>query len=441
MKISNQRYLITLIIGFCLFLSADLLAQRATYPYSRFGIGKILNRTSVTSSAMGGLSTAYSSSITLNINNPALLTANPLTIFDFAVAMESRRLETATEEQNGLGGKLQYFAFGFPVGKGIHLGLGLTPYSEVNYKAITFAPIPNSGRFAEYTYQGNGGMTQIYTSFAKKIGKKLSLGVQFNYNFGSSNDEAQARINDGLSIYKIEVLDRVSYGDINLKLGANYSINLPDYVHLNLAATYSPSSDIGVREFRALQRKSLSDAILTRDTVRNDLKSSIRLPQATSIGFTVQRALKDVSLSKNHTGFAFGADITLQDWSQYKGVITDTLSNSYKISIGGEITPNLVDVSAGYFQKVTYRLGVTYEQTPYLIRSQNVMAWSVSAGFSLPSPNPKDRYQSFSRMNLSFTYGQQNVDGNEVIGIKESFFEAKASFTIQQLWFVRRRIN
>jgi len=236
-------------------------------------------------------------------------------------------------------------------------------------------------------------------------------------------------------------LDRVSYGDINLKLGANYSIDLPDYVHLNLAATYSPSSDIGIREFRALQRKTLSDAILTRDTVRNNVKSTIRLPQATSFGFTIQRPIKEVSLSKNHTSFAFGADITLQDWSQYKGVVADTLSNSYKISVGGEITPNLVDVSAGYFQKATYRLGASYEQTPFLVGNENVMAWSVSAGFSLPSPRPSDRYQSFSRMNLSFTYGQQNIDGNEIQGIKESFFEAKVSFTIQQLWFVRRRIN
>jgi hypothetical protein len=431
----------TFIIGFCLFLSADLLAQRATYPYSRFGIGKVLNRTSVASAGMGGLSTAYGSSITLNINNPALLTANPLTIFDFAVGTESRKLETATEEQNGLGGSLQYFAFGFPVGKGIHLGLGLTPYSEVNYKAITFAPIPNSTRFAEYTYQGNGGMTQIYTSIAKKFAKKLSVGAQFNYNFGTSKDEAQVRINDGASLYKIEVLDRVSYGDISLKLGTNYDISLPDHVHLNIAATYSPSSDIGIKEFRAIQRKSLSDAILTRDTVSNNTKSFIRLPQATSFGFTLQRPLKEIGLSKNHTSFALGADVTFQDWTKYEGVIADTLSNSYKISVGGEITPNLVDVSANYFQKVTYRAGASYEQTPFLVNGQNVTAWSVSAGFSLPSPRPSDRYQSFSRMNLSFVYGQQNVNGNETVGIKSSFFEAKASFTIQQLWFVRRRIN
>lgn len=431
----------TFIIGLCLFLSADLLAQRATYPYSRFGIGKILNRTSVASTAMGGLSTAYSSSIVLNINNPALLTANPLTIFDFAVGTESRKLETATEEQNGLGGKLQYFAFGFPLGKGMHLGLGLVPYSEVNYKAITFAQIPNSYKFAEYTYQGNGGMTQIYTSFAKKFGKNFSVGMQFNYNFGTSNDEAQARINDGASLYKIEVLDRVSYGDINLKMGTNYSIPLPDHMYLNLGATYSPSSDVGVREFRAIQRKSLSDAILVRDTVRNNSKASIRLPQATSFGFTLQRPLKEIALSNNHTSFAAGADITFQDWSEYKGLVADELGSSYKISVGGEVTPNLVDVSANYLQKVTYRLGASYEQTPFLVDTQNVMAWTINAGFSLPAPRPKDRYQSFSRMNLSFAYGQQNVKGTEIKGVKESFFEVKVSFTIQQLWFVRRRIN
>ena len=67
--------------------------------------------------------------------------------------------------------------------------------------------------------------------------------------------------------------------------------------------------------------------------------------------------------------------------------------------MGGEYIPDVASVTS-YLKRMTYRLGVSYKQTPYLWEEKNVNEISVGMGFSLPIPR-------YSNLNLGAEIGRR----------------------------------
>lgn len=97
-----------------------------------------------------------------------------------------------------------------------------------------------------------------------------------------------------------------------------------------------------------------------------------------------------------------------------------------------------------YFKRVTYRVGLAVAQMPYRPAGQALYDRSVSWGFSLPvSASPLES----STLSLAFTYGQRgNTDVRSVSGgvernIKEDYIRAQLGLSLNNRWFIKRRIE
>lgn len=432
---------------FLLFLSPVLLrAQQANSPYSRFGVGDLILPVSTPMQAMGGMGVSYFNPVGLNLSNPALMTANNLTVFEGSGSVESKILSGANGEQRDFLGNLEHLAFAFPIARRFRFGMGLQPYSRVNYENILFSRIEGVDRFAEYTYKGSGGITQGYFSGAALIGRGLSVGAQVFYNFGSATNQSRSRILGGNFVFSpanqtesVQLTDRVSYSDFSLRLGAHYRYRLPNLMYLNVGATFEPEASISADRYRALESVNYSLAVIQRDTLVSRESINPILPSRFTFGFSIQKPINEAGRSRSPVTYAIGADVSWQDWSVTRDVnFAEFLDRQLRVSVGGEITPNIADATAGYLNKITYRAGLRYEQMPVAIEGDSFIEQSLSVGASLPNPRPANRYQTFSRLHLAFSYGQREATA---ASISERFFRFQIGLTVQQPWFYRRRFD
>ncbi|MGF1533792.1 MAG: hypothetical protein ACFCUI_08810 [Bernardetiaceae bacterium] len=435
-------YLLFFVCG--IFGTNDLTAQQANSPYSRFGLGDLIAPMGVPSMSMGGLGVSYYNPVGLNMTNPALLTANNLTIFEGGASVEEKLLKGTNGQQRDFFGNLDYLAFGFPIARRVRLGMGIQPYSRVNYQNILIQKIEGSDRFAEYFYEGSGGMTQGYLSGAVEVLRGLSFGAQFFYNFGSSTNQSRSRILGGdfvlspqAQIESIQLTDRVSYSDWNFKLGGHYRYRLPNQAYINIGATYEPATNISSTRYRALEAVNYTLVVIGRDTLLNDQSIAPRLPERFTAGISLQKPLNEAGRSRSPLSYTIGGEVSWQDWEQSADVnFQEALGQYLRVSVGGEITPNIVDATSGYLSKITYRAGLRYERTPFAPDGIRFEERSVSFGVSIPNPKPLNRYQGFSRLHIGMAYGQRKADGQ---ALSETFFRLHLGLTIQQPWFYRRR--
>lgn len=424
MRFIQKIYIYTLVHLFAL----PLFAQNGNSPYSRLGVGELANQGTIYNTGMGGLSISNSSQAYLNLSNPALLARNRVMVFEAGFGGEYKQISSASATEKNSNGNLSYLAFGLPLSNRWTMSVGIRPYSSVNYTDRTEVKVPFTPSFIEYAYKGSGGITQAFVANGVRVAKGLSLGFQIDYNFGSINTESVSTVIDNkissLGSYAIAVFDQTTFSDMSYKIGAVYAAKLDKSTFLNFGATYDLGANLGVKRFKSTQRRDVTGQILSSDTISQDLRASVALPSKTSFGISVEKPFK----------YTFGVDIAFQDWSKFTGVILkDSLASTYRVSVGGEYTPNLTSINS-YLARISYRAGFSYMQLPYKLEGKQLDERSVHIGLSMPLN------RGYSALNLAFTFGQRGVAEGSLL--EEKFFRLNLGFTVNDAqWFFRRKIN
>jgi hypothetical protein len=401
-------------------------AQTGNSPYSRFGLGELSPSGSVYSVGMGGLGVAVSSPVYINGINPALLARNKVVSFEAAFTGENKLVSNAQTTRRHSGGNLAYLAFALPITKKWTLGLGLRPLSTVNYTLVREQRLPNTPSFVEYRFRGLGSVSQAYLSSGFEVLKGLYLGGEVAYNFGVLRTESRSRVLDNGQSYTIELVDRLNFSDLTYKLGGAYRLKLNKDLSLNVGATHSFGQEVRVNQFQALQRLRANDEVVSADTLLPSTPGSVRYPQATSFGLSLERAFH----------YVIGVEYTRQQWSEYRGLgisEDNRLDNTYRLAAGGEWIPNIQSVN-NYFARASYRAGGYYQQQPITINGTRIEEFGINFGLSLPVN------RNFSSVNLAFTYGRRGTRDNGLI--REDFFRINVGLTVNDpLWFQKRKIN
>lgn len=407
-------------------LPFSILAQLGNSPYSRLGIGELAPQGSVYHLGMGGISIATSSPAYINFNNPALLSRNTLVGFEAGFSGEAKQISSQNASETNSNGNLSYLAFAFPLSKSWTLGVGVKPFSSINYIDKSEQKIPQTPSFIEYTYKGSGGLTQAFMSSGVRLYKGLAWGFQVNYNFGSINTESVSTVIDNqvFSSYAIALFDQNSFSDFSYKTGLSYSLKVNKNSFLNFGMTYDLEANLKAQRYRAIQRRDIRGQILSSDTLSLDSRVSVRLPSKLGFGVSLERAFK----------YTLGADVIFQDWSKFQGLVTrDSLTTIYQIKIGGDYTPNLTSINS-YFARMTYRAGISYAQLPYILEGKQLDERAVHFGFSLPLS------RGYSALNFAFVLGQRGATSGKLI--QETFFRINLGMTVNDAqWFFRRKIN
>jgi hypothetical protein len=408
-----------------IFISCSLsFGQGGNSPYSILGIGDLVPRNGAANIGMGGVSIAHASPLYGNLVNPANLVYNRLTFFDVGYFTEIRNSTSRNSTQRDIGGNISYLAFGFPVTKNWTMSAGLRPLSSVNYEVFQVEKLPNTPTFVTKSYVGEGGINQVYWSHGVQLFKGFSIGVELAYNFGSISKQSRSTLEDGAEPrYVVGLLERTSYSQLTFMPGFTYTVNLNKSHYISIGATYQREQSYNATVFEALQRRTISDVVVANDTLNINTSGSVNMPSELSLGLSFGKEYK----------YNIGVDYISQQWSQYRdfnGV--QNLQDAMILRVGGEYIPDINSISS-YFKRVTYRLGFAYQQLPYTVENETLEDISLSGGFSLPIN------RGFSSLNIAAMYGVRQTGQQDAI--KENYFRFIVGFTINDRWFVRRRIN
>lgn len=409
----------------CCFISHLSWSQVVSSPYAIIGIGREMPKGTVRNNAMGGVGVSMGSYSSLNVINPALLTYNSFTVFELSGIGERKTILTNNQSQTGFGASLAYFGFVFPVNNKWKLGVGLRPFSRVNYSASSVTKIEGAPNFVEQTLTGSGGVSQFYISQAYLIAKGLSVGLNVSYNFGVVNDERKSQLVDAVlkDRYVVGKFERTNYKDFVFQPGIHYALTIRKEQYLHFGAIYEFKNKHNIQFFDALEIRDLTNDLTSySDTLFYEAKSKITYPSSFTIGISYERLGK----------YSFGIDYSKENWSEYVSRSSPVLNDIQRISVGGEITPDFRSVS-NYFKRITYRIGFKYEELPINFAEKRLDDFSISGGMTLPMA------KGFSSINLSATYGI--IDGEKLGLITEKYIRFNIGLAINDRWFVKRKIN
>jgi hypothetical protein len=248
--------------------------------------------------------------------------------------------------------------------------------------------------------------------------------------FGSiRNTSAMLDLEDTVNALNTEISRYTRVGGLFYKVGALYETKLTEKMSLRLGVTGSLSQNIGATrtEYQISYITVNSTTIYDTASTTVGKKGEITLPMTISGG--VQLIGRDkwrVGLDYNHT-----------QWGQFRnfGNPDSLQASTYRISAGGEYTPNPQNVRK-YWPRVSYRLGVSFGKDHIYLRNTDMSNYAITAGLSLPFRRSPDR------IHTAFEFGSRGTMSNGLI--KENFVKFTMGVSLNALadrWFVKRRLE
>ncbi|WP_375436187.1 OmpP1/FadL family transporter [uncultured Hymenobacter sp.] len=411
-------------------------------PYSRLGLGDTyFNAGGVRQTGMGGTGLAAPNGVQVNDLNPALLYYMNRTTWEVAVNSQYKTVRNNIQSQKTGSATLGYFALAVPLSTRWGAAIGLKPFSSVDYESIQTNTLANQTP-VQYRYLGQGDLSEAYFGQGLRLAKGLSVGLTASYIFGSIDlsTGSQVQVNSAADTRSVSI-DHIHYSDFKFRSGIHYRGKFNDKLNYNLGGVYAFQTNLNGERLRTQETQN-ADGSQVSGTQADTL--------AEGTGYAVVPALAQFGISiDNNKNWSINADIAQQQWSKFRsfdeqgGTAGVPLSNTFRAALGGEYVPDPTSVD-NYFKRVTYRAGISVAQMPYRPAGQTLYDRAVSWGFSLPvSASPLEA----TTVSLGFTYGQRgNTTVNQVSGgqernIKEDYIRAQLGISLNNRWFIKRRIE
>ena len=205
---------------------------------------------------------------------------------------------------------------------------------------------------------------------------------------------------------------------------------------LTLGATFKLGNDLKVTGddyLYSLPFNGLGEGV-PRDTIStSSIKGNYKMPLKSTFG---------VGLGRQDKWYA-GLEYENESPIETSGFLNNTnaaykYGKSNRLSLGGFYLPKTNSISS-YWERVVYRAGIRFEKTGLLVdglgNSSNftkVDDFGISFGLGLP-------LKYLSNLNLGIEYGQKGTTSNNLI--KENYFNFRLSISLNDNWFVKRKID
>ena len=414
------------IVALCILFSTHLLAQEGTSsPYSFYGIGDIKFKGSVENRSMGGIS-VLPDSIHINIQNPAQLAG--LKLSGLALGGTYANTKSLSEDQEGKSRRtsLDYMAVGLPLGK-IGIGFGLIPFSSVGYKISKTTQVTNiSGdtiRSVYSKYNGIGGVNKVFLGFGYSLTKKINIGANMQYNFGTIETTGllyQTDLQYGSRETNISELSGV-----NFDIGATYQTKLKGKLSLFGSFIFAPESKLKLSNTLNIQTVPLlSSSGITE--VESKSNSTIKLPSKLALGTGFGEIKK----------WLLGTEVTFINNSvmsnRFDNITNSSFENSIRYSLGGYFIPNY-NSYATYYKRIVYRGGLRYENTGLVIENKSITDFAANVGLGLPLIG------TFTNVNIGLEVGKRGTTYNNLV--QENYFNISVGLSLSDKWFVKRKFD
>lgn len=403
---------------------------------------------------MGGLGTAFIETYHLNFDNPATLGHLRATAFNVGLDFKQASISDNNTNVSQWSGNLGYLGIGFPLrnplselfSKGDYkfnwgMGFAVMPNSATSYNISSDDTSPDVGRFVR-NFTGEGGSWKAMWSNSIKYGD-FSIGANLGLVLGKISYARNIVFPEERNAYTNSFSNTYTMRGFYSKLGALYlhTFNKAQVKESNgniaprmmsVGLTYKPNirfsttSDVSNVNIFPLPISSVNRAISQVDTlsVATNIAGNGDLPAELAFGL----------MYYGGSGFGLGMDYRKTFWSNYTNDANpETLDDTYKISAGGYWRPDYNDIN-NFFNRVSYRLGVYYEQDPRLINDDRITSYGVTLGLGMPLAWQR----KFSNLDLGLDIGKRSVDGV----LSETFAKITFGFTFNESdWFIQRKFN
>ncbi len=404
------KYIITFTI-----LSNLAFAQGGSN-YSMYGIGDIYDNLGASYEAMGGVGISVPSATSINLKNPAMWSFVRTTRLQVGYHFNQKINEDEKSNilyQNNGGVNEILGIFAIDTSYGIAVSFGFLPYSSVNYmidKRLTI-PYSNVNATGVSQYRGEGGVSSAFLGAAFSPFKWLKLGLAANIFFGNIEHSINTVMDyNDISYYSYD--SKFSRTD-NIK-GGSFKAGLFIEPIENLYFAFAMEKVFQSRTTTEMQYGYLHDSIPDVTSVNY---SDINLPDMYSFG-----------LSYKWGKVILGTELTMKNFekiSMYKG---DNVKfrNTQQYAFGLSRLGNTY-YRAGFFDKITYNIGVGYKQLYYNINNEDINEIYGSFGFDIPVVGA-------AMLNTAFTFGVRGKAENGLL--KEAFGRMNINISLGEVWFI-----
>lgn len=442
----NKKKLVLLIISLSFICS--LTAQMTNSPYSRYGYGVLKDQAVGPSKSMGGIGYGLRHKLGANPMNPASYSnVDSLTfMFDMSVNYTNSKLSEGGINQADDNGGLDYVTLLFPVYKDLGVSFGVVPYSSVGY---SFGNHENIGGVDfEKTYDGSGGLSQVYAGLGYKMPfvKGLSLGANVSYIFGKMKHSRSLPSISGVSGAYMSVENmNLKVEAFKFDLGAQYEFNYSAKDKFVAGAFFSPKIN-SKGDYQRLQTGYDSNGSIVAGSTSGDTINNVPAGIPMTLGFGVSWI--------HNEKLTVGVDVTYQNWNKVKYTeymgdgmkSSDRFNNRWKFAAGAEY---MIDpMERNFVKRIRFRGGVNYSNSYMnvshtdskgLIQNKGYDEYGATIGLGLPIRDLEDWGGRTTYININFEY--KRIDPNVKSMIKEQYFGVSVGVNFNEVWFWRNKIR
>ncbi len=422
------------LIPFFLISFSVFAQQSSVSPYSRLGFGDLQPQIYARALGMGGANLALNEPFNINNSNPASYGALALTTFELGLQfglLEQKQLNPDVTLNNNISG-IRYFSFGVPVKKWWGSAFGLQPYSFKGYNIATQRTGPDDILINDQ-FTGSGGLSKVYWGNGFTVAEGLSIGVNAAYLFGSLEEENIINWSNG--IYSSQISENAKVRGLRFDFGARYTYDIDENRDFSVGLTFANKTKLSADvDQYAYVTSSNGTSIDSLENIKG-YQSDLVLPNEFGIGFTYGRK---TDKSYNYA-WAISGDVHLYKGSEYEGFNGDmNLQDGLRFEAGGLFVPWYIsrkDNRPSYFDKIEYRLGGFYENTPYSVAGTQLNDYGITIGFGLPiiPKNLPPGETKITTINLGAVLGRRGTLDNGLI--QESYLNFYLGLTLNDKWF------
>lgn len=445
MKFFNTMAVRIIAIILCFNLSFVLYGQQNTdSPYSRYGIGLMKAQDFNSSFSTGGIGQAWRPSIYkpvvydslarsnanlndrqtnfINVLNPAAVSNISLTTYEVGLLSQNVNYTSGDQSRQGNNTALNHFALAFPLSEKSAVALGIRPFSFMGYDYSVAQNV--QGVNATNSYEGRGGVNELFIATAKQFGKHLSLGIKGQYLFGNLQQTKRIVYSDN-SFFNTIDRSELAASSVAFQTGLQYFRPINSKYRMVIGATISPIDDISAKRTNLLATYTGDDNFeRIKDTLilGNDQNVNLSIPSSTSFGLSIER----------NGLWTAGADLSLITWSNTVEDDQVSFDDAIQFNLGFE-RYNQANAFGNYFKKMGYRLGFRYNSGVLQVQNTAITEMAIAAGLILPLK------KTFTTINFGIELGRRGENENGLT--QEEFLNLHFGLTINDKWFIKRKYD
>lgn len=401
-----------------LILFSSLAYSQSSSPYTRYGIGDLKYSFSTRQQGMGQLGVSLLDNSHISTTNPASWTDFNRTRIEFGLAYNGVSISNSSSSYYTAETEIEGFTFGFPVSSeyGIGIAAGLIPYSRISYKAVeNFQDADTLISDYSINFEGKGGLSKLFIGSSYRLPFNFSVGATLDYYFGNLNYYSTLRFNNDNN-YIAEY--NLSYRPTGFGTTIGFiSSNLNEILKAEFLSELRFGGSVNYIS------KLDTDTILTTtssllvDTIAQS-RTKIEIPLRLNLGLSF-------IIGKN---YLVTIDYSSQNFNNFKIAETrsNQLRNAFKFSTGFEFIPTQ-QLGMSFWERVNWRLGLSYEQTPYYFKNTGINQYSVYSGLTLPLGIDNS-------IDIAIQYSMRGTTDNNLL--KENFIKLNLGISFGELWFL-----